>query len=67
MLFAISYVTLQVGRNVAAASLLGRGQPFSLPSSIERSEEGFISRRRSRRTGSRRQGRRDRRSSQRPR
>src|SRR5919197_9140 len=28
MLFAISYVTLQVGRNVAAVRLLGRDQPL---------------------------------------
>jgi low temperature requirement protein LtrA len=28
VLFAVSYVTLQVGRNVAAASLLGRDQPL---------------------------------------
>src|SRR5690349_13288463 len=28
LLFAISYVTLQVGRNVAAASMLGRDQPL---------------------------------------
>jgi low temperature requirement protein LtrA len=27
MLFAISYVVLQIGRNAATASLLGRNQP----------------------------------------
>jgi hypothetical protein len=30
MLFAISYVTLQVGRNVAAATLLGRDQKLDV-------------------------------------